>query len=141
MNAAVLLDTNILSNEEIRKINAAQQKFNTMRFEAGGGGGSENQIGYILFKDGVDVRAGGYVRNTGKMTLGEALAEYERYLRVENATVQSRADISEIIHEGAVIGYIVISQRVDFDLWEDTSQKNPSKIVLILYYADTYDTN
>ncbi len=139
-NSAVLLDTNHLTGGEIRNTTAVQQRFNTLRFEAGGGSG-ENQIGYILVKDGIQVRTGGYVRKEANMTLIEALADYERYVRAVNASIRSGASIYEIINEGAVVGYIVISERMDFALWRDTSLKDSSGIVFILNYTDNYDAD
>jgi hypothetical protein len=104
MHTAVLLDANILTADKIHDVEAAKQKFNTLRFEPAGGRG-DNFIGYILFRDGVEVRASGYVRDHGKMTLSEALAEYERYLRLESVSIfQSRATVKEILRKGNVIG-------------------------------------
>ena len=132
MHTAVLLDANILTADKIHNVEAAKQKFNTLRFEPAGGRG-DNFIGYVLFRDGVEVRASGYVRDQGKMTLSEVLAEYERYLRVETVSVfQSRATVNEILREGNVIGYTLICDWMTADLWEDTSQKDPSRIVLML---------
>jgi hypothetical protein len=132
---SVLLDTNILSAEEMRSAAASQQKFNALRVEPRGGRWDE-LIGYVLYKDGVDVRIEGPAQNRGKLTLSEALAEYERYLRHEYVSHQARAIVSGIAREGAVIGYTLIGEGLDFDLWEDISQKDPSKISLILYFED-----
>ncbi len=72
------------------------------------------------------------------MTLSEALAEYERYLRVETVSVfQSRATVNEILREGSVIGYTLICDWMTADLWEETTQKDPSRITLILNFDDT----
>ena len=133
---SVRVDTNILSAEEIRSAAAAQQKFNALRIEPHGGKGND-LIGYVLYKDGVDVRTDGDARNRGKLTLNEALAEYERYLRLEYMSNQSRAFISEIAREGSAIGYTLIPEGMDIDLWEDISKKDSSKIILILYFEDT----
>jgi hypothetical protein len=135
MKTAVLLDTDILSAEEIRSAAAAQQKYNALRIQPRGGRWNE-LIGYVLYKDGVDVRTDGPAQNRGKLTLSEALAEYERYLRVEYISNQSRAIVSGITREGAVIGYTLIGEGLDVDLWEDITQKDPSKIILILYFED-----
>jgi hypothetical protein len=135
MKTAVLLDTDILSAEEIRSAAAAQQKYNALRIQPRGGRWNE-LIGYVLYKDGVDVRTDGPAQNRGKLTLSEALAEYERYLRVEYISNQSRAIVSGIIREGAVIGYTLIGEGLDVDLWEDITPKDPSKIILILYFED-----
>lgn len=136
MKTAVLLDTNVLSTADARNAEAAKQKFNTLRLEPRGGKGND-LIGYVLHKDGVDIRTDGPAQNRGKLTLSEALAEYERYLRVEYMSNQSRAFINEIVREGSVIGYTLIPEGMDVDLWEDTSQKDPAKIVVILYFEDT----
>jgi len=135
VTTSVLLDTNILSAEEMRSAAAAQQKFNALRIEPRGGRWNE-LIGYVLYKDGVDVRTDGRAQSRGKLTLSEALAEYERYLRVEYVSNQSRAIVSGIAREEAVIGYTLVGEGMDVDLWEDVSQKDPSKIILILYFDD-----
>ena len=135
MKTAVLLDTDILSAEEMSTAAAAQLKFNALRMEPRGGRWDE-LIGYVLYKDGVDVRIDGPVRNRGKLTLSEALAEYESYLRREYVSHQARAIVSVIAREGAVIGYTMVGEGLDLDVWEDISQKDPSKIVLILYFED-----
>jgi hypothetical protein len=135
MKTAVLLDTDILSAEEIRSAAEAQKKYNALRIQPRGGRWNE-LIGYVLYKDGVDVRTDGSAQNRGKLTLSEALAEYERYLRVEYISNQSRAIVSGITREGAVIGYTLIGEGLDVDLWEDITQKDSSKIILILYFED-----
>jgi len=135
MKTAVLVDTDLLSAGEISSAVAAQQKFSTLRFEPRGGRGNDF-IGYILYKDGVDIVAGGTIQNRGKMTLNEALAEYERYLRLEYLSKQPRAMVSAINREGAVIGYTLTCEKLVVDLWEDISKKDPSKITLIMYYDD-----
>jgi hypothetical protein len=132
---SVLVDTKILSAEEMRSAEAAQQKFNALRIEPHGGKGND-LIGYVLYRDGVDVRTDGDARSKGKLTLNEALAEYERYLRLEYMSNQSRAFIRQIVREGSAIGYTLIPEGMDIDLWEDISKKDPSKIILILYFED-----
>ncbi len=135
MKTVVLLDTNILSAEEMRSATASQQKFNALRIEPRGGRWNE-LIGYVLYKDGVDIRTDGPSQARGKLTLSEALAEYERYLRAEYVSNQARAIVSGVSREGAVIGYTLIGEGLDVDLWEDISQKDSSKIILILYFED-----
>ena len=135
VKTAVLVDTDLMKTEEVRSAVAAQQKFNTLRFEPRGGRGND-YIGYILYKDGVDIIAGGTLQSRGKMTLSEVLAEYERYLRVEYISNQPRAMVSAINREGSIIGYTITCERLEVDLWEDVSKKDPSKIVLIMYYDD-----
>ena len=132
---SVLLDTKLLSNTEVRSAEAAKQEFNALRIEPHGGKGND-LIGYVLYRDGVDVRTDGDARSRGKLTLSGAIAEYERYLRLEYLSNQSRAFISEIVREGSAIGYTLIPEGMDIDLWEDISKKDPSKITLILYFED-----
>jgi hypothetical protein len=133
--SSVLLDTKLLSHTEVRSVEAAKQEFNALRIEPHGGKGND-LIGYVLYRDGVDVRTDGDARSRGKLTLSKAIAEYERYLRLEYMSNQSRAFISEIVREGSVIGYTLIPEGMDVDLWEDISKKDPSKIILILYFED-----
>jgi hypothetical protein len=135
MKTAVLLDTDVLSAEEMRSAAASQQKFNAIRIQPRGGRWDE-LIGYVLYKDGVDVRTDGPAQNRGKLTLSEALAEYESYLRREYVSHQARAIVSVIAREGAVIGYTLLGEGLDVDVWEDISQKDPSRIILILYFED-----
>lgn len=135
MKTAVLLDVDILDAGEIRSATATQQKFNTLRFEPRGGKGNDF-IGYILYRDGVDVVAGGFIQNRGKMTLSDVMAEYERYLRIEYVSNQPRAMVSAITREGGVIGYTLTCEKLEVELWEDISPKDPSKITVIMYYDD-----
>jgi len=132
---SVLLDMNTLSTDEIRKAETQGLKYNAVRFEVLGGA-NYNLFYYVLYKDGFEVRTSGPLKNPGKMTLREAISNYDKDRRTEYFSRQSRARINEVVREGSVIGYALFNEDADVDLWEDISQTDKSKVILILNYED-----
>ena len=132
---SVLLDMNTLAAGDIQKTEAQELKYNAVRFEVLGGA-TYNLYYYVLYKDGFEVRTAGPLTNMGKMTLREARSNYDKDRRAQYFSRQSRATINEVIREGSVIGYALFNEEIDLDLWEDTSQTDKSKIILILNYED-----
>ncbi len=132
---SVLLDMNTLSTDEIRKAEAGELKFNAVRFEVLGGA-NHNLFYYVLYKDGFEVRTSGPLKNMGKMTLREAMSNYDKDRHTQYFSRQSRAKINEVIREGSVIGYTLFNEEADVELWEDTTPADKSKVILILNYED-----
>jgi hypothetical protein len=132
---SVLLDMNTLSIDEIRKAEARESKFNTVRFEVLGGA-NHNLFYYVLYTDGFEVRTSGPLKNMGKMTLREAQSNYDKDRHSLYFSRQARAKINEVIREGSVIGYTLFNEEADVELWEDTTQTDKSKVILILNYED-----
>jgi hypothetical protein len=132
---SVLLDMNTLTAGEIQKAESQELKFNAVRFEVLGGA-TYNLYYYILYKDGFEVRTAGPLTNMGKMTLREAQSNYDKDRHAQYFSRQSRARINEVVRERSVIGYALFNEEIDLDLWEDTSQTDKSKVILILIYED-----
>jgi hypothetical protein len=130
-----LMDMNMLAAGDIRKAEAQELKYNAVRFEVLGGA-TYNLYYYVLYKDGFEVRTAGPLTNMGKMTLREARSNYDKDRHAHYFSRQSRATINEVVREGSVIGYALFNEEIDLDLWEDTSQTDKTKIILILNYED-----
>jgi hypothetical protein len=132
---SVLLDMNTLAAGDIGKAEAQELTYNAVRFEVLGGA-TYNLYYYLLYKDGFEVRTAGPLTNMGKMTLREARSKYDKDRHAHYFSRQSRATINEVVREGSVIGYALFNEEIELDLWEDTSQRDKSKIILILNYED-----
>ena len=115
---------------------AGGEKLNAIRV-ATFGPYAEQIYGYFLYRDGVEVITGGgaSIERLGKLTLGDAAADYARV--VSRTMSGPRALVTREITRGSgIVGYTVTDLKIDVDLWDITPAGKGSTIVLRLDYRD-----
>jgi hypothetical protein len=136
--SGTILKSNEVGTAALGKINAAQEKFNVIRFQTSGPE-AEQFFGYFLYRDGIDVVAGGgtQVMNMGKLTLAEVMADYNSVRKARMYSSGSVLIVKEMVRGGSVAGYTAADSSIEVGIWDVTPGGKESGAVLQLVFDDT----
>ena len=136
--AGTILKGNDVDTAALGKINAAQEKFNVVRFQTSGPE-AEQFFGYFLYRDGIEVITGGgtQVASVGKLTLAEVMADYNNVRKARMYSSGSGLIVQEIVRGGSVAGYTAADRNIEVGIWDVTPGGRESGAVFRLVFDDT----
>lgn len=136
--AGNILKASDVDSAALSRMNAAQEKFNAIRFQTSGPE-AEQFFGYFLYRDGIQVVTGGgsQVENLGRMTLAEVMGDYNSVRKARMYTSGSGLIVREISRGGFVAGYTAVDSDIEVGIWDVTPGAGESGAVLQLVFDDT----
>lgn len=133
----VFLQSKVVDPNEITASSIADKKWNAVRFETFGPY-IDQVYGYVLYDDDVDLRTkSAPLVRLEKMTLKEALQDYDRTRLAKGWHRASSPVIREVLRSGKLVALTASDNMIEVNLWEDTeASQQVKKTVLMLSYRD-----